>query len=148
MTWYLLFCLICSRSFGGMPIAAAAAGAGPVTGQQGFPPVPFGGFPKLNPGPLAADGMLQIVPQQQSLAQPPVIGGAGMTFDMPTFESIHVDPFHLDYSNQILQSTESPNFGFDYAQQVLATCNRRSEIQWTDYKTYRHFEVDRNLVSE
>lgn len=111
-------CYICSRSFSGMPVPAAAAGTGPITGQQGLPPVPFGGFPKLNPGPLSADGMLQIVPQQQQQQQP-VIGSAGMTFDMPPFESIHLDPFHMNYSNQIMQSTESPNFGFDCAQQVL-----------------------------
>lgn len=115
--------LFCSRPFGGMPMAAVAAAAA-AAGQQGMPPVPFGGFPKLNPGSLSTENMLQMVPQpqtqqqQQVFSQPPVIGNAGLTFDAPPFEPIQIDPFHIDYTNQMMHSTESPNFGFDYSQQV------------------------------
>ncbi|XP_021374897.1 pumilio homolog 2-like isoform X2 [Mizuhopecten yessoensis] len=43
----------------------------------------------------------------------------GFQLDPPHFEPVGIDPIQFDYSNQLMQSMESPNFNLDYSQQLL-----------------------------
>ena len=94
----------------------------PPPGSQHPLPVQYGNFQKLRenmPMMMQQQHIQQQQQQQQTMSQQPVVGGNGMmTFDPSSLEQIQVDPFHVDYSNQMMQSTESPSFGLDYNQQV------------------------------
>ena len=80
----------------------------------------FNTLPKLNQGGGGnADNMLQIVSQQPPAPQTVGGGGSGLAFDAPPFEPIQIDPFPMDYSNQMMQAAESPGFNIDYNQQVM-----------------------------
>jgi len=91
-------------------------------GVEGGPGVglPLGAFAgslqKLNVGGNHPDNMMQYMTQPPP--QPMMSGTGGMMFDGPTFEPIHIDPFHVDYQNPMLASAESPAYTLDYTQQV------------------------------
>ena len=44
--------------------------------------------------------------------------GGVLQLDGTQFEPVGIDPFQVDYANQLVQPMDSPNFNLDYNQQV------------------------------